>query len=65
VAGSTGSSSFTPRSTSAWILTGEKPASCAASIVLMPRSLSWLMYSTNRIEFLVTRTISRIMRIWL
>ena len=42
-----------------------RPASSAASIVSMPRSRSWLMYSTSRIEFLVTRPISRIMPIWL
>ena len=42
-----------------------RPASSAASIVAIPRSLSWLMYSTSRIEFLVTRPISRIMPIWL
>ena len=42
-----------------------RPASSAASIVAMPRSLSWLMYSTSRIEFLVTSPISRIMPIWL
>ncbi len=42
-----------------------RPDSSAASTVSRPRSLSWLMYSTSRIEFLVTRPISRIMPIWL
>ena len=42
-----------------------RPASSTASSVSMPRSFSWLVYSTSRIEFLVTRPISRIMPIWL
>ena len=42
-----------------------RPASRIASRAPAPRSSSWLAYSTSRIEFLVTRPISRIMPIWL
>ena len=42
-----------------------RPASSAAATVSRPRSRSWLMYSTSRIEFLVTSPISRIIPIWL
>ena len=42
-----------------------RPASSMASTGVSPRSLSWLAYSTSRIEFLVTSPISRIMPIWL
>src|SRR5947199_176523 len=42
-----------------------RPASTAAATVSMPRAFSWLVYSTSRIEFLVTRPMRRIMPIWL
>jgi hypothetical protein len=42
-----------------------RPASRAAAMVSSPFSLSWLAYSTRRIEFLVTRPMRRIMPIWL
>ena len=41
------------------------PASSIASVALMPLAFSWLPYSTNRIEFLVTIPTSRIIPIWL
>src|SRR5690242_18752507 len=40
-----------------------RPASRTAETVSSPRAFSWLVYSTSRIEFLLTRPISKIMPI--
>ena len=42
-----------------------RPASITADTVSIPRAFSWLVYSTSKIEFLVTRPMRRIMPIWL
>src|SRR5947208_316286 len=40
-----------------------RPASSTAETVSSPRAFSWLVYSTSRIEFLLTKPISKIMPI--
>src|SRR6266566_583751 len=42
-----------------------RPASSTADIVSIPFAFSWFVYSTSRIEFLLTRPIRRIIPIWL
>ena len=42
-----------------------RPASSTAATVSRPFAFSWFVYSTSRIEFLVTSPIKRIMPIWL